>query len=890
MTRTGITEKEIFSSISKTYVAQSYDKLLTIHKNTCKIFDLKNKEMEEPDVIDTVANPTLAYTPLFIDENTKKLGFFLVNKDDETVYLYQDSNITQATGKYIHRAILNINDIALCHGGKILAIGGTDTEIQLINLSDSSSSQVIKAPNSVLNLAFSNVLNVLGVSFIDGSIALYSLSSAIPERVDNGDLKNYVTPNFSVADDDSDKDEFHSCSRIEFGESTGVFACCNNKSISVYQINNLNKAVKKYEHALPILDFKYVGNDNYICLVDESSKCILWHVATETVVYSNTIIPSNSDNINHLTSLCWSKSYTDLNNFNIYCGTTNGTVVYIENILSPENVSIFPTSSTTNTTEKKGVGLFVDDTASEDEHDQNIVDDINNNIDIKTLGDINNDYDVEVSGNKKRAHLDEYDDLDEELNDLKDDNYIDDYENEESGGILSNQHINNKKLKVGSGFANKPLKPWSQASTEFNFTDRRYLTINTVGYVWAVKSNGSHSVTVSFFDKTFKKEYHFEDVHHFDICSLGENGVLLASSTSGTVFYRSHTSDDAKWLKKMPLNSVGNHEIITSIAVTKKYCYIGTSFGKFYTLNMFGFCENLFKMAPVCALVAAPENSRVFMVHSNISGQLLTFSIFDHKKYYQKDQILPCDFKNIFFTQYGDPCLFSQDNNLIILSKWRNQFESRWIPILDVSFEFWRLTGDFNSKIPSGVHCWCLGVNGSCNNTMTYLLVKGSKHYPDFPISVPQEMTVRIPIINRKEVKEILEEKKQDEEDAGIYTDEQGGLELPIQFKAEEEFLRSKVCGEMLRDTLKTDGEMFGDEERDLLILNTTYDKSLLRIIANACSENNTNKALVLAKELKQDKALAAAIKIADRAGMVHLAQMIGELREARYAAEAENV
>lgn len=107
---------------------------------------------------------------------------------------------------------------------------------------------------------------------------------------------------------------------------------------------------------------------------------------------------------------------------------------------------------------------------------------------------------------------------------------------------------------------------------------------------------------------------------------------------------------------------------------------------------------------------------------------------------------------------------------------------------------------------------------------------------------------------------------------------------------AEEEYLRSKVLSALLTDTLENDGELYGNENEVLAALNGAYDKALLRLFASACSDQNVEKALSLAHELKQDRALNAAAKISERAELTSLVKRINDVREARYEQQLNNV
>ena len=94
--------------------------------------------------------------------------------------------------------------------------------------------------------------------------------------------------------------------------------------------------------------------------------------------------------------------------------------------------------------------------------------------------------------------------------------------------------------------------------------------------------------------------------------------------------------------------------------------------------------------------------------------------------------------------------------------------------------------------------------------------------------------------------------------------------------------------GKLLSDTLSN-----FEEERDqnenidqdaimtkLEQYSTMFDKSLIKLFAEACQQLKLTKAYNIAKLMKTDKALLAASKISERMEFLTLANKIGQLRE----------
>ena len=88
--------------------------------------------------------------------------------------------------------------------------------------------------------------------------------------------------------------------------------------------------------------------------------------------------------------------------------------------------------------------------------------------------------------------------------------------------------------------------------------------------------------------------------------------------------------------------------------------------------------------------------------------------------------------------------------------------------------------------------------------------------------------------------------------------------------------------GRIVSDTLGDEGFEENNEEimERLQEYSMLFDKSLLKLFANACQEARLNKAFSIAKLIRTDKAMTAAARIAERLEFLNLATKIGKLRE----------
>lgn len=117
--------------------------------------------------------------------------------------------------------------------------------------------------------------------------------------------------------------------------------------------------------------------------------------------------------------------------------------------------------------------------------------------------------------------------------------------------------------------------------------NRRYLSLNLVGFVWTVDQDTHHTITVEFFDREFKRDFHFTDTFGYDKACLTTKGALFScqprDEQPAMIYYRPHETWTARadWRTSLPAG-----ESITSIALSFSYIVVttSTSFVRVYTL------------------------------------------------------------------------------------------------------------------------------------------------------------------------------------------------------------------------------------------------------------------------------------------------------------------
>ncbi|CAI4835937.1 AMP_1a_G0056800.mRNA.1.CDS.1 [Saccharomyces cerevisiae] len=919
-----VIDKLVFDFGGKTLVSLAPDNntLCVANKNgLTKILKTNNPE-EEPETLDS--------SKLVSSIKCYSNSYFLMTTMQGDALRY---NIDSSQEELLARFALPLRDCCVIHSGKMAVFGGDDLELILLELDDETHKKhAIKIDEQVSQISYNSQMNILAVSMINGKVQIFSLTSTIPNKVH--ELNDYIVANsyddthrdkiLSNMMDDIDKDndndlsetvdpdennvadpEFCAanriCTRVAWHPKGLHFALpCADDTVKIFSIKgySLQKTLSTNLSSTKahFIDLQFDPlRGTYIAAVDLNNKLTVWNWETSEIHYTREFKRK-------ITNIAW-KIQADSKTLDLVLGTWSGSIAIVQN-LAESVVSNIPDQSVAESSTKHG--LFVDSESDLENLEGN--DDINKSD--KLFSDITQEANAEDvftqthDGPSGLSEKRKYNFEDEE-------DFIDD---DDGAGYISgkkphNEHSYSRVHKTHSfpiSLANTGkfrYMPFSPAGTPFGFTDRRYLTMNEVGYVSTVKNSEQYSITVSFFDVGRFREYHFEDLFGYDLCFLNEKSTLFGQSKTGQIQYRPHDSIHSNWTKIIPLQA---GERITSVAATPVRVIVGTSLGYFRSFNQFGVPFAVEKTSPIVALTA--QNYRVFSVHySQFHG--LSYSLSElgtsSKRYYKRECPLPMSLPNInsdmkkdanldyynfnpmgikslFFSSYGDPCIFGSDNTLLLLSKWRSPEESKWLPILDSNMEIWKMSG---GKETTDIHVWPLAL---AYDTLNCILVKGKHIWPEFPLPLPSEMEIRMPVFVKSK---LLEENKaisNKKNEIGADTEAEEGeedkeIQIPVSMAAEEEYLRSKVLSELLTDTLENDGEMYGNENEVLAALNGAYDKALLRLFASACSDQNVEKALSLAHELKQDRALTAAVKISERAELPSLVKKINNIREARY-------
>lgn len=837
-----------------------------------KIYNLKVPDLE-PTSLDVLEN----LTSFKISEN----NIILTNTDGNLEIIDLKQNRSKGL---IYRSELPLRDSVIINDNKRVVCGGDDQKLIFVSIKDKNTCDEFELSEQIVNISYTFVGEMISVSLSNSNVEIYSVTNEKPYKVYT--IKKILVPKINTSFKKVDfigehKDELICTKTVWSSDGMLLLVPTEFNMINIYnrdnsfilidQFNVINSGITDFDLSSDKKVLSVLYNNNYIKIFNFESKIQLKEIQL---------------NINNglSLSLIW-------NDNNLFVGTTIGIVFTFNDVLDSFD-SIF---------EKKIQSkLFVNENDNYDNNTENENLILSNNSTPKKNNEL------------KRYTLHDEDSLvidQEELNYFKND-YLSDFSNKKK----KKNHIKiNKTNDFADFISNTNLIPYSNGSTPWNNDDksmsessRRYLTMNMYGYVWAVKSffeseiQGHQNITVSFFDRSKQKDYHFVDYVFYDLCCMNEEGILLGYSTfsnknnnqNAKLYYRKHNSESSTWVKEIPLLK---SEYLTCISITnysqsesdsEKLIIVGSNFGHLRFFNLFGICINIIKTLPILCLISS-SNGILFIINQ-ITTFNHTFSIIDMKHdfvFIQQDINLPVIkstenldaplLKSVFFNETNDPCLVSNyENTLMILMYWNQPKNSRWIPVMNC-YDKITEKGSVEKKKTWGF--WPLGLN---EDKLSCLVLKNNDQYPGFPLSIPIELDIELPIV--PSLVNIFTTKNDHNHESSLKTvnDVQ---ENEIFFSScEENFLRSHIMIKILTESLKNNNSIIYKNtiSKRIADYDLIFNKSLLKMFGELCKHSNISKAYCICKMIKSDKALHAAYKISERMNLNNLSIKINKLRD----------
>lgn len=776
----------------------------------------------------------------------------------------------------IYTSDVALRDAVFINEGSRIICGGDDDKLVVIDHANGNTSTYITVPDQVVSVSYNATGELVAVGLSSGDVHVFSVINELPalEEKLSKVLPFKVHTSVETIDYKSEHEKELVSSRSHWSMSGEyLFVPTANNTVKSYGRSEWNQ-VSEYisDAAAGLIDFTFSPGDKHIALLHKTGAVDIFQNESKKLIKSLKVDQMDADSLP--LNISWNKS-------TIYVGATDGELHVIK-------TAIDETSDESSEFDKEVNSLFLDQASESETEDQDEV----------------------PTENRKRNALDDSMIIDED-----DDN--DGYFNKSVDQYLPSKRRKARFLANDPTILNatvtEEIVPYSPGSTPWvksinsstSATKRRYLFMNSIGYVWSVKNasldanDDQKSITVSFFDRAMNKDYHFIDYYNYDLSSMNERGVVLASSGykeegsahSGRIFYRHHNSNNDSWDRLIPLLK---NEYLTSVCVTSSssatsgdsIIVVGTNFGYLRFFNLYGLCINLMKVAPVVTLISSAI-STVFSIHQTAHNNY-TYSIINvdaDYSFHQQDCAMPLKkgssetplIKGLFFNEFSDPCVVAgNDDTLTVLSKWRETNNARWVPLLNCKDS---VTDYGITDTKSNWKSWPLGLQ---EDKLVCLILKNNDVYPGFPLPLPVEFDIKLPV---KCFKHLRSSSKADEEDGDDSSETR--LEKAKQDDPEEEFLRSFTLGGLLSSAIAEAED--DDHVERLNSYSVAFDRSLLKIFANACQDSRLNKAFSVVRLVKNDKALLAASKIAERFEFVNLASKINKLRETLIEMEDED-
>lgn len=831
--------------------SSSLDKLIAGNSTgVIKVFDLNDRELE-PTSYD--CNPNLTSLTTFDGK------ILITNVKGQLEIIEPQLDDSDSSNKVIYESELPLRDAIFTHDGRTIVCAGDDNKLAFIDAESFDVLHNMKIPDSAVNINYNQIGQLLSVSLSNGDVQIINVSSEVPNLLQT--IPNKLAPKIHTSSDSIDYVDEHKSELVSTNckwSSDGDYLYIPTTEVLIaVDRSDFNTVV----HELSRPKESTGGIVDY-CLLDNDYVAVLYDDFYLTVYDSGKIHETHK-----LTGFNDQKKGINLalSNSSLYIGSTKGAI------------GILPLSL------KSKKNKFVADEAEESSDEEKS--DIDN-----LFGDSDNE-----PNRRNNLHIEDSMVIDQD--DESDDEDPMRYYNKPVDDILGQQRKrhksnHNKSVSIDGNvtYINEDITPYSPGSTpwlEIGSIGKRYLVMNTVGNAWAAKktSNSEHSkqqtITLEFQDGNVSHNYHFTDTVGFDLCSMNELGIALAlsgykdrsSKDRGLIYYRNHGSVQDSWERNIPLV---DGEYLTSISISKcpdldgdeSIIVVGSNQGYVRFFNVHGLCLNIIKTTPVVATIIS-SNLCLFAIHQ-ISHNVYTYSIIDISKDYQfiqQDVLLPLKksksslqplLTGIFHDEFNNPCIVSgNDETLIILSKWRETNNAKWVPILNCKDE---VTEHGNNPSKKNWKIWPLSLYN--DQLMCYVLK--DTQYPGFPLSLPIAIDIELPIKHNRKKKK---------------TEEEGSEELDF----EEVFLRASIMGKLVND-FNQEEEISEQEEEEInnkiKEYSNTFEASLLKLFAKTCTESKLKKAFSIAGLLHSDKALNAASKIAERAQFPNLAKKISLLRE----------
>lgn len=788
----------------------------------------------------------------------------------------------------LQKNTFRIMDAIFTHDGSKALVGDLGAKLSLLDLNDDGKElNSIIVEGEIVGLSYNKQLDLIAITTADGSCFIYkvSIQSGQLEKVASlGSLlvdkrvilTDDLLPNdsdFSDDDEDDDDDEDSlisattdsyntakatkinkkllkfTASRCEWSSNGDLLAIpTKDKKIQIFKTDEWARPLKTLDGGVNgpkgyFTNISFSKDDSKIVSLSLDRKLIIWDVKSKNIIGKE-----NLDYIGYRS--IWTS------NTSLAIGSTTSELSTID----PRSLNTILSNNTDLQEEGPTAG---EEGLFGDEDDQG--DDVN--MDDEDDADLDNpqyqDYDgfvVDDDGSDKRSRISES----TELTDSR----------TKRVRIDPNPVSSSSSTLVNYSTVSNMLKPYSSGSTPWH-GNRRYLTICQTGVSYTVKNESSNKITVNFFDTSERRDYHFDDLNGFDLCSMDTNGCLFGTSGyqkrkqefEAILTYKRNSiiGSETLWSRKIQLRA---NEFITSISVGETNSFVCTSSGVIRKYTNFGRLVDMWMSDPIISVM----NNDKFIFTIVFKNGTFWFNIQDlNGEFIQQNGSLPLNepIKNMFFSKDGNPCIIREEDNLmIILINWRNERSTPiWKPILDIQDGI-RRKGRGNE-----LKAWPLALN---DDEFMFIPYRGSK-YPIFPLLSPMVIDILIPCTYNQESKKKARVNNEEDHDDD---DDEEDEEEEEEEDAEEQYLRYKTLLDSLLDGVNNGDVRDEQFEEKLNEYKINTQKALLLLFSNAIEEDSNDDAFSIC-QLMELGSLEFAQRIAERQNMVLLVDQIVRLREA---------
>ncbi|XP_023762447.1 protein ENHANCER OF LHP1 1 [Lactuca sativa] len=742
---------------------------------------------------------------------------------DRSVKLYKfpggefESNITRFT--------LPIRALSFNRSGTMLAAGGDDDGIKLINTIDGSVARVLKGHRgSITSISFDPKSEYLASVDSFGTVIIWELQSGTTLHT----LKNIshnTPPDFTT---------LSALSWSPDGEMLAVSGLRND--VVMYDRDTAEKLFTlRGEHTQPVCFLAFSLNGKYISTSGLDKQVLIWDVAKK-----QDIERQKFDEV--ISCMTWKP---------------HGNALAVIDVMGKYGVwdSVVPSSMTSPTEggptldSKKSDGLlFFDEEEKE----------ISTSGSMSDHGEEEDSFMNSEQPTRKRLRNFKYDeDSDDDVNDMSLLPKVESNKKRSTADVANMKNGKGTQTGVVAITGPKMQEAFQPGVTPVQFGKRRFLCYNMLGSITTMEHDGYSHIEIDFHDTgRGPRVPAMTDYFGFTMASLNENGSVFANPCKGdknmsTLMYRPFRS----WANNSEWSMRFEEEEVKAVALGTSWVAAVTSlnFLRIYTDG--GLQRHVVSLDGPVVTASGFGDELAVVTHSSPSlpsnEQMLEFRVLNVPNGRQsirgKLALTPGSILTWFgFSEEGQLTSF---DSMGVLRVFSNQYGGSWFPLFSAS--------KLKKKDES---YWVVGLN---KTNLFCILCKSPDKFPQVvPKPVLTLLDLSIPLASSDLGAEALENEF-------IISN----MHLSqIQRKIEEK----EAMGD--DDTTSLEDEAFNIE--------TALDRCILRLIASCCNGDKLVRAIELVKLLSLEKSVRGAIKLVTALKLPNLAERFNTILEERLLKE----